>query len=125
MMTKYVESNEGGLFDKAARLEELHGMGDPLARLDQVIDWTLFEPVFARIPRAEPRGPGGRPPYRPLLMFKALVIQNLYQLSDAQFEFQITDRLRACFKMRGTPVNVLPPVSKWADESDRLSDRSH
>ena len=49
-MTKYVEPNEGGLFDKAARLEELHGMGDPLARLDQVIDWTLFEPVFARIP---------------------------------------------------------------------------
>ena len=97
-MTKYVEPNEGGLFDKAARLEELHEMGDPLARLDQVIDWTLFEPVFARIPKAEPRGPGGRPPYRPLMMFKALVIQNLYQLSDAQLEFQITDRLSfKCF----------------------------
>ncbi len=97
-MPKYVEPNEGGLFDKAARLEELHGMGDPLARLDQVIDWTLFEPVFARIPRVEPRGPGGRPPYRPLMMFKALVIQNLYQLSDAQLEFQITDRLSfKCF----------------------------
>ena len=53
-MSKYVEPNESGLFDKAARLKELHEMGDPLARLDEVIDWA----VFARIPKAEPKGPG-------------------------------------------------------------------
>ena len=57
-MSKYVEPNESGLFDKAARLKELHEMGDPLARLDEVIDWALFAPVFARIPKAEPKGPG-------------------------------------------------------------------
>lgn len=97
-MSKYIEPNESGLFDKAARLEELHEMGDPLARLDEVIDWTLFTPVFERIPKAEPRGLGGRPAFRPLMMFKALVIQNLYQLSDQQLEFQITDRLSfKCF----------------------------
>jgi len=92
-MSKYIEPNESGLFDKAARLDELHEMGDPLARLDEVIDWTLFEPVFGQIPKPEPKGLGGRPPFRPLLMFKALVIQNLYQLSDQQLEFQVTDRL--------------------------------
>ena len=57
-MSKYVGPNESGLFDKAARLEELPDMGDPLARLDDVIDWRIFEPVFARIPKAEPKGPG-------------------------------------------------------------------
>ena len=92
-MSKYVEPNESGLFDKAARLEELHGMGDPLARLDEVIDWRIFAPVFARLPKAEPKGPGGRHPFDPRMMFKALVIQNLYQLSDERLEFQITDRL--------------------------------
>ena len=63
------------------------------ARLDEVIDWTLFAAVFERIPRIEPKGPGGRPPFVPLIMFKAMVLQSLYQLSDGQLQFQVTDRL--------------------------------
>ena len=115
MMGKYVRANESGLFDKVQRLEELQAMGDPLSRLDGVIDrkaalplaqigdplsrldgvidWRVFEPVFARIPRAEPRGPGGRPGCPPLMMFKAIVLASLSQLSDQQLEFQPTDRL--------------------------------
>lgn len=92
-MSKFIAPNDRGLFDKAVRLEELHEMGDPLARLDQVVDWALFEPILARIPKAEPKGLGGRPSFRPLMMFKAMVIQNLYQLSDKQLEFQIIDRM--------------------------------
>lgn len=68
-------------------------MGDPLARLDEVVDWSLFNPVFERLEKPAPKAPGGRPAYMPLLMFKALVIQSLYNLSDEQLEFQITDRL--------------------------------
>ena len=92
-MSKCIQPKESGLFDKAVRLEELHAMGDPLARLDEVIDWKLFEPVFERIPKAEPKAPGGRPSLAPAMMFKALVIANLDQLGDAQVEFQVTDRL--------------------------------
>ena len=92
-MSKYLRPNASGLFDKAMRLEELQAMGAPLARLDEVIDWSLFDAVFERIPKAEPKGLGGRPAFAPAMMFKALVIANLYQLSDAQLEFQITDRL--------------------------------
>ncbi len=36
---------------------------------------------------------GGRPAYDPVLMFKVLVLQALYSLSDDQAEFQIQDRL--------------------------------
>jgi IS5 family transposase len=92
-MSKYLQPNESGLFDKATRLEELQSMGDPLAKLDAVIDWMLFAAVFERLPKVEPKGLGGRPAFAPAMMFKALVIQNLYQLSDQQLEFQITDRL--------------------------------
>lgn len=92
-MSKYLRPQEAGLFDKATRLEELQALGDPLARLDEVIEWNGFEPVLARLPKAPAKGPGGRPAFAPAMMFKALVIANLYQLSDAQLEFQITDRL--------------------------------
>ena len=78
-MSKYLQPSECGLFDKAMRLVELQEMGAPLARLDEVIDWTLFKAVFERIPKAEPKGLGGRPAFAPAMMFKALVIQNLYQ----------------------------------------------
>lgn len=68
-------------------------MGDPLARLDEVMEWSIFNRVFEQLDKPAPRAPGGRPAYRPLVMFKALVIQSLYNLSDEQLEFQITDRL--------------------------------
>ena len=58
-----------------------------------MIDWTLFDPVFKRLPKAEPKGPGGRPAFAPAMMFKALIMQSFYQLSDAQRELQMTDRL--------------------------------
>ena len=82
-----------GLFDQHFRLEELTAMGDPLAKIDDVVDWSVFIPVLADMPKPEPEGPGGRPSYDPLMMLKVLIIQNLYNLSDAQAEFQITDRM--------------------------------
>lgn len=93
-MPRYIKAKvQGTLFDKMARLDELHEMGDPLARLDTVIDWAVFAPILSRLPKAEPKGPGGRPSFEPGLMFKVLVIQSLYGLSDHQAEFQITDRM--------------------------------
>lgn len=91
-MSNYIKANDPGLFDMEDRLAELQALGDPLQRLDTVIDWMLFEPVLAQLPKPEPKGPGGRPGFAPRMMFKALVIAHLYNLSDAQMEFQITDR---------------------------------
>jgi IS5 family transposase len=91
-MPAYIKPRQPGLFDAQDRLEELHGMGDPLQRLDDVIDWNLFKPVLDMIPKEEPKAPGGRPGFEPLMMFKVLVIGYLYNLGDAQLEFQITDR---------------------------------
>lgn len=91
-MATYIQPKQPGLFDAQERLEELHAMGDPLQRLDSIIDWDVFKPVLAMLPKEDPKGPGGRPAFDPLLMFKVLVIGHLYNLSDAQLEFQITDR---------------------------------
>jgi len=40
----------------------------------------------------EAKGPGGRPRFHPLLMFKVLVLQRLHGLADDATSFQITDR---------------------------------
>lgn len=90
--SRYIQPVACGLFDGHHRLEQLQQMGDPLAALNAVMDWTIFAPVLARIPRAEPKAPGGRPAYRPLTLFRILVLQSLYGLSDEQAQFQTLDR---------------------------------
>ena len=114
-MSKYRQPNESGLFDKAVRLEELSAMGDPLAKLGEVIDWILFAAGFERLPKAEPKGLGGSPAFAPAMMFKALVIANLCQLSGQQLEFQITGRL-SCQRFLGLTDADKSPDEKtfWA-----------
>ena len=43
--------------------------------------------------RRSTRSKGGRPPFDAVLMFKVLVLQTLYNLSDDQTEYQIRGRL--------------------------------
>lgn len=84
---------EPGLFDVDERLAALSASGDPLERLGRVVDFELFRPVLiAALPRSD-RSRGGRPPYDPVLMFKVLVLQALYSLSDDAAEFMVRDRL--------------------------------
>ncbi|HEY5895535.1 MAG TPA: IS5 family transposase, partial [Chthoniobacterales bacterium] len=84
--------SERGLFDAHLRMDQISTMGDPLAALEAVMDWSIFAPVFDSMEHVEAKGPGGRPAYAPLFMFKVLVIQSLYGLSDEQTQYQILDR---------------------------------
>jgi IS5 family transposase len=82
-----------GLFDLDRRYAALSAAGDPLERLARVIDFELFrDELEASLARSD-RVKGGRPPYDAVLMFKVLVVQTLYTLSDDQTEYQIRDRL--------------------------------
>ena len=82
-----------GLFDTENRLKKLSKLGDSLVRLNKVIDWEQFRPVLATVLKKEPKGAGGRPPYDCILMFKILILQRIYNLSDDQTEYQINDRM--------------------------------
>ena len=82
-----------GLFDVDERLAALSAAGDPLERLGGVVDFELFRPILAVALARSDRSRGGRPPYDAVLMFKVLVLQALYSLSDDAAEFQIRDRL--------------------------------
>lgn len=82
-----------GFFDLQDRYAQLSKSGDPLERLADAVE---FEPFRNRLNKALKRSAkvkGGRPAYDPVLMFKVLILQSLYTLSDEQTEFQIRDRL--------------------------------
>ena len=76
------------MFDAQDRLAEIRKQGDRLAALDAVMDWSIFTSVLARLPRAEPQAPDGRPAYPPLLLFTILVLQSFYGLSDKRRSFK-------------------------------------
>ena len=81
-----------GFFDKSDRLHQVQSMGDLLKQINSMMDWEIFMPVLERIPVTEAKGPGGRPAFHPMFMFKVLVLQSLYGLSDEQTQYQILDR---------------------------------
>ena len=81
-----------GLFDESNHLKKLSSLGDPLEKLNSVIDWRMFEGALNKVFAKEQKGVGGRPPYSYLLMFKVLILQRLFNISDDQAEYQINDR---------------------------------
>ncbi|MEB8487986.1 IS5 family transposase [Acidithiobacillus ferriphilus] len=52
-----------------------------------------FSPDSESVPKAKPKGPGGRKSYDWMLLFKMKMLQQLHNLSDEQTEYQVWDRL--------------------------------
>jgi IS5 family transposase len=81
-----------GLFDLDERYRKLSEVGDPLTRLKELVDFEVFRPTLAGALKRSDGSRGGRPPDDAVLMFKVLILQTLYTLSDDATEFQIRDR---------------------------------
>jgi len=86
-------SGQPGFFDLDERLRQLSSGGDPLERLSRVVDFELFRKPLAKALKRTDGAKGGRPPFDPVMMFKIMVLQALYDLGDDQAEFVINDRL--------------------------------
>ena len=86
-------AGQAGFFDRDERYAALSAAGDPLERLAMVVDFELLRSELQGALDRSDRARGGRPPYDAVLMFKVLVLQTLYTLSDDQTEYQIKDRL--------------------------------
>ena len=82
-----------GFFDEEESLRKLSKLGDPLEKLNEYINWEGFRGLLTKGIKKEARGPGGRPPFDYVMMFKILILQRLYNMADDQTEFQINDRL--------------------------------
>lgn len=82
-----------GLFDADDRLKELSKSGDPLEQINKAVDWDIFRPRLEIIREKDRKSNAGRKAYGVVLMFKILILQSLYNVSDDSLEYQIKDRL--------------------------------
>ncbi len=70
------------------RLDKLR---DPLLALDEIIVLDAFRKMLNGINKKHTNGAAEAKP-KDVMMFKGLVIQNLYGVNDDQVEYQIEDR---------------------------------
>jgi transposase, IS5 family len=82
-----------GLFGLSKSLKDLSEKGDPLEKLKEIVNFELFRDELERGLNLSEGLKGGRPPHDAVLIFKILILQTLYNLSDDQIEYQIQDRL--------------------------------
>lgn len=99
---------QSGFFDLQNRYQKLSELGDPLEVINQVVDWERFRPVLKKALKKSRKNNAGRKPYDNVLMFKVLVLQSLYNLSDDQTEYQIRDRFSFLRFLRLTPESEVP-----------------
>jgi len=85
--------NPSSLFGLSDHLAQLSKHGDPLEVLDATVDFEYFRPWLIEGLGYGDGAKGGRPPFDPVSMFKALILQAQHNLSDARMEFMIWDRL--------------------------------
>ena len=84
---------QNSLFDLENRYAILNKTGDPLERLNAIIDWEIFRPILERLDAKVRKSNAGRKPTCRILIFKMLVLQRLNGLSDERLQYQVTDRL--------------------------------
>lgn len=90
-----------GFFDLSQRYEGLDAKNDPLVSIASAVPFESFRPTLKaalikgglRAADADRKSAAGRKPWDEVLVFKALVLQALYNLSDDQAEYQLRDRL--------------------------------
>src|SRR6266478_8932178 len=90
---KYKLPQAKGFFDEEFRLGKLAEQKDPLVKLKDRINFELFRALLEKTFSKDEKGIGGARPYDYVLMFKILILQRYYNISDDKMEFAILDRL--------------------------------
>ena len=81
-----------GFWDEQQRVEKFKTKKLVLERLSQSIPWISFRPLLEKGYAQERKSNAGRRRIDPLILFKILVLQQLFNLSDDDTEFQVNDR---------------------------------
>jgi|GEM_PF-750161 len=84
--------NQLGFLDFDMRLHCIDKAGDPLTKINDIIDWEIFRPIIDQAREKERKSNAGAKGFDSILLFKTLILQSLYRLSDESLEFQIFDR---------------------------------
>jgi len=82
-----------GFFDWQNRFEKRDNGGDPLQKLSSAVNGEIFGAELEALREKQRKSNAGAKPYDAVMMFKILIIQSLYHLSDEAVEYQILDRM--------------------------------
>ena len=113
-----------GLFDDQFRLEKISKLKDPLEKLDRYIKWEDFRCILDQAFRETEPSLGGRPPFDRVMMFKVLVLQKMYNLSDDNAEYQILDRFSFSRFLGIELCDVVPDAKTIWHFREQLKNRS-
>ena len=125
-MPKYKKPTAStGLFDSFYRSEDLKKKPTAFDKLNERIDWETFRvPLESHLNYSQSKE-GGRPPFDPVFMFKVIVLQKYYGLSEEDTEFQILDRFSfQRFLGMGLSDDVPDKNTIWAFK-ERLGDEGN
>jgi len=109
-----------GLFDEYIEELTVKAFEKPLMRIADVIDWDIFVEPLKKAFCIKQQGPGGRPGFDVLLMFKILIIQKLHGLADDETSYQIADRCSFKVFLGMTPQDEIPDGQTIADFRNHL-----
>jgi IS5 family transposase len=121
-MKRFKRHRDYGFFDQDIRLSKLSQLGDPLERLNKGVEFEMFRLLLEDGLSKEPKGPGGRPPYDYVMMFKIAILQRYFNLSDDQVEFQINDRLSFMRFLDLTISDDIPDSKTIWDFKEKITD---
>lgn len=114
-MPSFISYGNPGLFDEFVQNLDAAAFQTPLLRVGKVVEWSVFEPLVKAVLPSKAKGPGGRPRFDPMLMFKVLVLQRLHGLADDATSFQITDRNSFRAFLGLTPGDSVPDGQTISD----------
>lgn len=92
-MSKYKTTGKQTLFDAENAARKLSEIGNPLEKLDSVIDFEMFRELLeGAMVNHNTKSNAGAKQYDVVMMFKVMVLRQYYNLSYEQTEYQIIDR---------------------------------
>tara|TARA_B110000211_G_C13990345_1_gene513687 strand:- start:138 stop:1163 length:1026 start_codon:yes stop_codon:yes gene_type:complete len=109
-----------GFFDFEDRFKKIDEK-DKLLELNVLIDWEAFRPVLKKL-EPKRKNSAGRKRKDAVMMFKGLVLQHLYNLSDEELEYQIRDRYSFCRFLGLQPEESVPDANTFWDYRQSLID---
>lgn len=90
----YKTQGKKGLFDEQFTIDHLSEIGNPLERIDTVIDFEYFRNTLeSKLLNTRKKNNAGAKPFDVVMMFKIMILQRYYGLGDSQVEYQIIERL--------------------------------
>ncbi|NRB07914.1 MAG: IS5 family transposase [Richelia sp.] len=89
------------------RYQKLESKKTLLMKLNETVPWSEFRPILEQVHDKPRKNNAGRKPIAPIVMFKMLGLQQLYNITDEELDYQVNDRLSF---MRFLGVGLAQPV---------------